>query len=435
MIGKALVAQVPAKVDFARDVQPLFKEHCIECHGPSQQMRGLRLDRRRDALPNRVGANGARIVPGNSAASILYRRVSATQAGKQMPPAGPLRPEQISLIKSWIDQGAEWPDNLSGERATAPANPVAVKIRDALRNGDRAEFDRLLRETPGPANAKGPGGWTPIMYAALYGDAGTVSLLLTEGADPNTQNDEGGTALMYAVDSEEKTKLLLDHGANPNLRSGEGRTALVIAAGRAGCYPVVKLLLDKGADARIEPQDGRGALTMAGLSLDPKVIQLLLDHGANTKATPLGPLLVVGCTACFDMLLPLADSAGLTGGLRGAVRTGDVARIKSLLDRGARPDPYLLQTVAISQAPIPADTIRSLISHGADVTAKTLYRPDHARVRQETGKHCADGCFTAGGRCGGTPRSGASAAEAGRLGSSRDRESYSGAAEVRRSFL
>src|SRR5947209_20339218 len=75
------VAQVPGRVDFARDVRPLFKEHCLECHGPSQQMRGLRLDRRRDALPNRVGANGARIVPGDSAASLLYRQVSATQPG------------------------------------------------------------------------------------------------------------------------------------------------------------------------------------------------------------------------------------------------------------------------------------------------------------------------------------------------------------------
>ena len=43
-------AQGPAKVDFGREIQPLFREHCIECHGPSQQMRGLRLDRRRDAL-------------------------------------------------------------------------------------------------------------------------------------------------------------------------------------------------------------------------------------------------------------------------------------------------------------------------------------------------------------------------------------------------
>jgi YD repeat-containing protein len=77
--------QPPAKVDFARDVQPILREDCFECHGPSQQMRGLRLDRRRDAMPNRVGANGARVVPGNSVESLLYRRVSGTQSGAQMP--------------------------------------------------------------------------------------------------------------------------------------------------------------------------------------------------------------------------------------------------------------------------------------------------------------------------------------------------------------
>ncbi|MEO8592935.1 MAG: ankyrin repeat domain-containing protein [Candidatus Solibacter sp.] len=242
---------------------------------------------------------------------------------------------------------------------------------NTLRNGDRTQFSRLLRENSGAANAKGPGGWTPIMYAALYGDAATVNLLLTGGANPNAQNDDGGTALMYAIDSEQKTKMLLDHGANPNLRSGEGRTALVIAVGRAGCYPVVKLLLDKGADARIEPSDGPGLLNSATGSLDPRVFQLLLDHGASSKALPLSPLLVAGCTACFDMLLPLANSAGLAGGLQGAIRTGDIPRIKTLLDRGARPGASLLQTVAASRAPIPAETIRSLISHGADVNAKT----------------------------------------------------------------
>src|SRR5712664_1327238 len=88
-----LSGQGPAKVDFARDVQPILREHCVECHGPSQQMKGLRLDRRRDALPNRVGANGSRIVPGDSARSVLFQRLTGTQAGPQMPPTGPL-PEQ-----------------------------------------------------------------------------------------------------------------------------------------------------------------------------------------------------------------------------------------------------------------------------------------------------------------------------------------------------
>jgi mono/diheme cytochrome c family protein len=44
------VAQLAAQVDFARDVRPIFREHCFSCHGPDQQMNGFRLDRRADAL-------------------------------------------------------------------------------------------------------------------------------------------------------------------------------------------------------------------------------------------------------------------------------------------------------------------------------------------------------------------------------------------------
>ena len=58
----------PAAVDFARDIQPLLRANCYGCHGEALQSGNFRLDRRRDSLPNRVGANGARIIPGNSAA-------------------------------------------------------------------------------------------------------------------------------------------------------------------------------------------------------------------------------------------------------------------------------------------------------------------------------------------------------------------------------
>jgi ankyrin repeat protein len=370
VLGKTLIAQVPMKVDFARDIQPVLRDHCVECHGPSQQMRGLRLDRRRDAMPNRVGANGARIVPGNSARSLLYRRVSGAQSGVQMPPSGPLRPEQIDIIKAWIDQGVDWPDQLSGDRDAAAADPTVVKMMNALRNGNRQEFNRALRENPEAVNAKGLSGWTPIMYAALYGDGEPVGLLLDKGANPNAQNDDGGTALMYAIEDAEKTRLLLDHGANPNLRSGEGRTALLIAVGRAGSNSVVKLLLENGADAKVRLPDGRGALNLAVGARDAGLLQLLLDHGAEKKPLPLGASLS-GCSACFDLLLKLADPSDLTGALEAAVRSGDLPLTRMLLERGARSGPNLLQSVALSPATIPVDTIRNLISRGADVNAKT----------------------------------------------------------------
>src|SRR5512145_66403 len=108
-------ADAPRSTDFGRDIQPLLREHCVECHGPSQQMKGLRLDRRRDALPNRVGANGARILPGDSTRSLLFQRLTGAQSGPQMPPMGPLQESKINLIQTGIDQGAVWPDELSGD--------------------------------------------------------------------------------------------------------------------------------------------------------------------------------------------------------------------------------------------------------------------------------------------------------------------------------
>ena len=368
LLGGSAIAQSPAKVEYARDIQPIFRDHCIECHGPSQQMRGLRLDRRRDALPNRVGANGARIVPGNSAKSLLYQRVSGRESGAQMPPSGPLRPEQISLIKTWIDQNADWPDALSGDKSNVPPDPAAVQIMTALRDGDRRAFEAALVQKDA-VNAKGLGGWTPLMYSALYGDGNAVRLLLEKGADPNARNDAGATALMYAAANEEKTRLLLDQKADPNLRSGEGRTALLIAVARPDSYASVKLLLDRGADIKPQLPDGRGVLTLAIGSRDPQLLQLLLDHGAQQKPLPLAASLV-NCSACFDLLVKLAEPADFSAALQGAIRA-DLARLNLLLEKGARANPNSLLLVAQSPVAIPEATIRTLVDRGADLNAKT----------------------------------------------------------------
>ncbi len=292
LTGAPLAARAQAKIDFGRDVQPIFKENCYECHGRSQQMRGLRLDRRRDALPNRIGANGARIIPGNSPGSLLYRRLSG-EAGSPMPPGGSLRPDQISIIKAWIDQGAEWPDALAGDVVVTRPDPIVVQIMQALRNGEHGGFQRLVKENSKSLNVKGAGGWTPIMYAALYGDATDVRLLLERGADPNAQNDDGGTALMYAIDDAAKVRLLLDHGANVDAVSGEGRTALTLALAHPGSADVVKMLLDK---SKAVP-----SLNQAASSGDPAVLQLVLQRGADTKtsAVPLRNVLRTGCLHVF----------------------------------------------------------------------------------------------------------------------------------------
>ena len=57
VFGSVSVTRAQARIDFGRDVQPLLKERCYECHGPTKQMNGYRLDRRGRALAGVVRPN------------------------------------------------------------------------------------------------------------------------------------------------------------------------------------------------------------------------------------------------------------------------------------------------------------------------------------------------------------------------------------------
>ena len=163
-------SQTPAKVDFARDVQPVFRQNCIGCHGPTKQNNGLRVDRRSSVMK----PGSRRVMPGSIENSFLYHRLAGSDFGLQMPPTGALRPEQVQIIKAWIEQGAEWPDSLANEIELPPLNPKAVAMVETLRVSDRQAFNKMVAEDPKLLNARGPEGSTPFMYAVLYSDAATL---------------------------------------------------------------------------------------------------------------------------------------------------------------------------------------------------------------------------------------------------------------------
>ena len=312
-------AQVAPRVDFGRDVQPIFRDHCYGCHGPDQQMNGFRLDRRADAMR---GGGQTNIGPGNADGSRLYHRLIGTTFGPKMPPSSPLTADQIAIVKAWIDQGAEWPDALAGVTATFQIDGEAERLIALIRDSDRAAADRVLRSNPAVVRLRGAGGSTPLMFAALYGDAGLVKQLLAAGADPNMANAAGATALMWALPDVEKLRLLLDAGADVNAHSEENRTALVIAAGTVGARPAVKVLLDYGA-AAWAPLAGSnpGPLREAARVGSPEVFRLLLDYGADPNVVP-EVLLRTNCFECARLV-----------GKSGA---GPLARVPPP-DRGLRP--------------------------------------------------------------------------------------------------
>ena len=373
-------AQSPAKVDFKRDVQPILNQSCIGCHGPTQQMNGFRLDRRSDAL--RGGTISKPVLPGDSARSEMYVRLVSERFGPKMPPTGALPAAQIDIIKRWIEEGAVWSDDASGETPSAPPDPKATAIMNALRDGDRASFGKLVTDSADGINKKGPNGATPLMYAVLYGDADSVRLLLEKSADPNARNDRGATALIWAADNAEKTRLLLARGADVNARSEDGRTALMVAAGLFGSNSVVKQLLDKGADPKVTGLSLFGPwnpLIAAARTGNEAVMRMLIERGADPKSADFPGIVFAArseCSPCLELLAgkaePMAKNIAAT---LLVPPLGTTQYLPLMLGRGvdvnARdPEGHTLLMMASASDRIPDTLVKSLIDKGADINAK-----------------------------------------------------------------
>jgi cytochrome c553 len=109
----AAAQDVPKRVDFVRDVQPIFAAKCIRCHGAEKQKGGYRLDARVSALRGGDLHEGA-IRPRDSAHSALLSLVASQDPEERMPKGGdPLTASEIATLRAWIDEGAEWPESAS----------------------------------------------------------------------------------------------------------------------------------------------------------------------------------------------------------------------------------------------------------------------------------------------------------------------------------
>jgi hypothetical protein len=106
--GVRLPPPASVRVDFDRDIRPIFETSCLRCHGPERPKSHFRLDDRAAALKG--GREGVDIIPGDSGKSPLIRYVAMADDVIQMPPPGKgaLTAAQVGLLRAWIDQGANW---------------------------------------------------------------------------------------------------------------------------------------------------------------------------------------------------------------------------------------------------------------------------------------------------------------------------------------
>jgi len=146
MIGPAVARDLPpaasGKVDYETQIKPIFVAKCLDCHGEDTQEGKFRLDRKTSLI--RGGDSGEpAILPGNSGESHLIHLVARVESGLAMPPdeSDRLTPDEVGLLRAWVDQGANWPgpDGVVDEEAIQSDHwsfqPLAAVPVPDVRNG------------------------------------------------------------------------------------------------------------------------------------------------------------------------------------------------------------------------------------------------------------------------------------------------------------
>ncbi len=133
----------PALVEFFEGkVRPVLEEHCVNCHGPTKQKAGLRLDSRASLM--RGGDSGPAIEVGKPESSRLIEAVNHSP-DIQMPPKGKLKEAEVAALSRWVREGAVWPE------ATAEVRPASAVTEGKITAEDRAFWAfRPVQDPPAP---------------------------------------------------------------------------------------------------------------------------------------------------------------------------------------------------------------------------------------------------------------------------------------------
>jgi ankyrin repeat protein len=218
-------------------------------------------------------------------------------------------PDKVKLL---LDQGAKIPEEVVFAVAAIPGGSRTLKLLAdrganlkvskggymplgaAMRGGD-LDTIRFLIDHGADLGARTKSGYTALYGAASWPDnAAIVRLLLDHGSNPKTKVEISGlaadvfTPVMVAAmrGDAEALKPLLERGADVNVQGGDfGRTALLMATA-AGREDVIKLLLDKGANPNAKDQLGNTPLRWAKKRGDTRIVNLLEKAGGKGPPTP-----------------------------------------------------------------------------------------------------------------------------------------------------
>lgn len=195
-------------------------------------------------------------------------------------------PDTADRVSALLAQG--YPPDGQGYRLYNDMTPLGI----ALSKKNAAVVSMLIKAGAGMETRDGSG-HTPIFHA--LGEF--IPLIISEGGDPNAQDKDGRTRIMWecsypeCVEAADALRLLLEANANPDIKDGSGRTPLHVLVTWMDKYRLdrrlaaVGLLLEFGADVGARTPDGSTALHISNRDYSPpELTRMLLDAGADVNA-------------------------------------------------------------------------------------------------------------------------------------------------------
>ncbi len=145
LAGLLLTASLgAAPVDFAHEVVPILRKHCVECHAGDKKKGGLSMNTRVSLLEG--GENGAVVTAGQTQKSKLLEAIVSADPDVRMPPKGErLSPVEVATLRAWVEQGAVWTEGFAFKKPAyePPLRPRQPVLPEA-RAGRTHPIDRVL---------------------------------------------------------------------------------------------------------------------------------------------------------------------------------------------------------------------------------------------------------------------------------------------------
>lgn len=237
-------AAAEAPPNYEEHIKPIFREHCLKCHGEDEQKADLNLGS--FATVSKGGSGGPAVTPGRSSTSLLFKAITAEDDAERMPPKKPPIPEaQIKLVKAWIEAGTperNGAKSLVSARDTA-FKPAAFKTTDGPpavpEQWPAAETPTSVNAPPAIALAASP---TAAIYAVSdlasvrihsFGDNKRIAVAPFPEGQPNVVRfSQDGNVLLIAGGQPVKHGLavLVDVRSGKRLASLGDETDAVLAA-------------------------------------------------------------------------------------------------------------------------------------------------------------------------------------------------------------